>query len=113
MKEKLYRAYEYFKNPSTGDYTEYRGRIVGYVKAIHSFEALDKLGLEGNEYGADHIDGQALERDLKAMSDEKKELKKLSLMAVPFVKEYTEEKEALKARVDEAYEEYKKEKEKA
>lgn len=104
--DKLYRVYEYFKNPDTGEYTVYRGNVLGYVKASNSWAAISALGYDGDEYGAEAIDGKQLTNDLEAIKKEEKTLKHLKSMAAPFKKEYDEYVAADQKALQDAYDEY-------
>lgn len=106
MEDRYYRAYEYYKNPLTDEYTDMPGRIIGYVKAQHSFEALKKLDLEGNEYNAESIDGKQFERDLKAIEEEAEFHRKLREQIAPLKEEYDKAKAEWDKKVEEAWEEH-------
>ena len=75
--DKNFAVFKYVVDSVKGEATEHAGDIVAFVRANNTWDAVEKAGFKDlNAYGANRVD--KLEDYTKAITDERKLLKKIS-----------------------------------
>jgi len=98
----IYRAYGYFYDVANKEYTSYPDDVKGYIRAKNSWEALDKLHLEGDEFGAERVEYSDLKKDVESIKKEIDHIHNLQKQLEPFIKESKIEQE----KIQEEFKEY-------